>query len=162
TLAGLDVVRTVYAGSDGYWARVIDTFTNNTGAEIDLPVEYDTNLGSGGNGTLELRDNGAAAVTYDTSTGDPNFAQVIFTAGTNNMAPFDSTWDWRYDIAVPAGQSVSLAQFWVLGDASVPAYSPMVEALVDQITTSVRTQGQSSPFMEGVSAAQYGGLSNLN
>ncbi len=133
-IGGLTVTRSFYTVPNKLWGRWVDTFTNNTGAQITETVSYDTALGSEGYGILyETPGTGGMALTGWDGTADAgldptgfsndrDFAlvfgdadSVTYTSATAlNTADGSGDITHEYNIIVDPGDTVSIVNFIVM------------------------------------------------
>ncbi len=135
-IAGLTVIRSFYTAPDKLWGRWVDTFTNNTGAQITETVTYATTLGSEGYGILyETPGTAGMALTGWDGTADAgldptgfsndrDFALVFGDVDPANLTytsasaldTADGSGDitHEYDIIVDPGDTVTIVNFIVM------------------------------------------------
>ncbi len=130
TLAGLTVSRQITVPNSGGedFARTIDTFANSGTTPITTTVQIACNLGSDLATTVFATSSGDMAVspsdqwigTDDASDGSGTPAVIHYIHGPAGLQPSSVGWvsdnlTWTYSITVPAGQTVQLAYFTIVG-----------------------------------------------
>lgn len=128
-LLGLEVQRKVYVPAGGDWARWLNSFTNTGAVPLTFRMAVSNNLGSDSNTIVTASSNGGTTVNTSTkwvgtmqnysgtTSSDPRLGHVL--AGTNgavglhdvNFTNGDDNPFWGYSITVPAGQTVTIADF---------------------------------------------------
>ena len=122
-MSGVQVERRVYVPSTGTaFARFYDSFTNPGASPVSLTVWYSTNLGSDGatvywgssdgDTSMEISDTWWGSDDADGS-GDPTLIHHLRDASDSTLAEFNGNQcaagvNARYQITVPAGESVGL------------------------------------------------------
>lgn len=127
TLRGLQVQRTFYAQPDQQWARLTDTFHNPGASSVTAVATYTSFLGSNGAGVvyptpgapqkgLTVWD--GMGVGRDAGLVFGSAAAVDFTsASALNTSDGSNRVDIRFNVTVPAGGTVTLANFVILTGA---------------------------------------------
>jgi hypothetical protein len=179
-LAGLDVTRSFYTMPDKLWGRWVDVFTNNTVSAITTTVTYGSNLGNDYCGVIyDTPGAGGKAVTsWDTTLDDRDVAMVF---GLVSSVTYSSTTvlspDWSvtcdgidqithtFVITVPAGGSVALANFIVMGtyDTGLTATDTTARATeVDAAAAAIANNFWTDPqYRNGMTQAQINAVSNF-
>ncbi len=189
TVDSLDVTRSFYAVPSSRWSRMVDVFTNNTGATIDRTITYEVDLGSQGDGILYGSD--AAGTLYDT----PDLASLAITTwdsvdgGKRDIGwafGMATTIDWTsddtlgasgngsdvvtvaFDISVAPGESVALVNFLVLDTdntgnsaADVDATADVVDGELQDILNGWPADASVNEFTSGMTQAQIDAVANF-
>ncbi len=191
TVESLEVTRSFYAAPTSRWARMVDVFTNTTGATIDRTIGYQVTLGHSGEaivygsdatGTIyDTSDAAAQAVTaWDSTDGgqrDVGWAfgaadVVTWTSDDTLGSPVAGIGDdnifVEIDISVPAGQSVALAHFLVLDTdntgntaTSIDDTADTVDAELQAILNGWPADGVVNEFTSGLTQAQIDAVANF-
>lgn len=175
TLEGLDVTRMFYTEPTKLWGRMTDEFTNRTGAPITATVHYLTNLGSDAYGVIyptagaETKALGTwDGASFDRDSGwvHGNAKQVTFTSVTTKGAS-DGSGDITvsFDITVPAGGTVTLANFLLLSGATtgvdaldITARCTLIDEEAVKIANNFRTDVS---YQRGMTQLQLDTLQNF-
>lgn len=175
TLRGLEVQRSFYAQPDQPWARMTDTFRNSSASPIVARATYVSFLGSFGAGVIYPPAGAptkSLAVWDGLGTGrDAGFvfgaadsvaytsASALNTLDGSNLVRVD------FDITVPAGGTVTLANFLILtgrntwiGAASTAARATEVDAQAAAIAAGFRTDAL---YQRGLTQQQIDTLKNF-
>jgi hypothetical protein len=129
TVAGLTVSREITVPNTGAddFARTVDVFTNPTANPITATVRIVGNVGSDAATTVFATSDGDTTVDAadqwvgtDDADGTGALAVIHFIHGPAGLATTDvrvtgDNIEWTYSITVPAGQTVRLAEFTILG-----------------------------------------------
>jgi hypothetical protein len=134
-VSGLIVYRKVTSAASGShdFARVVDTFNNPTSLPTNIPVRILGNLGSDAATTVFATSDGDLIVEptdlwFGTDDADGTGAPAIIhlLRGPFGLQPasvnaIEDNIEWTYDLTVPAGETVRLAHFTVLGTTRAEA-----------------------------------------
>jgi hypothetical protein len=176
-LRGLNVRRSFYAVPNRLWARVVDTFENPTAAPITATLQYETYLGSEGDGVIYSPDGnnrslaswdglgldrdlglvfGDMDVAYESATDvDPTFALVpgnalVTSARTVTIAP---------------GATVALVHFLVLNtDVTADVATDettrimVIDTVINDILSHYQSDGQ---YRTGMTQEQIDAVINF-
>ncbi|RSZ41163.1 MULTISPECIES: hypothetical protein [unclassified Variovorax] len=175
TLRGLEVQRTFYAQPNQSWGRMTDTFHNPSASPITAKVTYASFLGSYGAGVI-YPPAGApqkALAVWD-GLGKGRDAGFVFGAADHvdyastsalNASDGSNVVTMDFDITVPAGGTVTLANFLILagtntwiGAASTAARATDVDAQAAAIATNFRTNVL---YQRGLTQLQLDTLKNF-
>ena len=167
TAAGLTVTRKVTVPTAGGvdFARTVDTFTNATGSAITTTVQILGNLGSNAATTVFATSNGDTTVQpgdawigTDDADGAGTPAVIHYIHGFSGLQPdsvsvVGDNIQWTYNLTVPAGQTVRLAYFTILGITRAQAV-----AAANTLVTGSGFGGQAAAFL---STAERQSLANF-
>ena len=175
TLRGLDVQRTFYAQPDQAWGRMTDTFHNPSASPITAKVTYTSFLGSYGAGVI-YPPAGApqkALAVWD-GLGKGRDAGFVFGAADHvdyastsalNSSDGSNVVTMDFDITVPAGGTVTLANFLILtgtntwiGAAGIATRATDVDAQAAAIAADFRTNVL---YQRGLTQLQLDTLKNF-
>ena len=169
TAAGLTVSREVDRARQRRRrsCRTVNTFTNPTGLPITTTVQILGNLGSNAATTVFATSNGDTTVqpsdqwigTDDTTDGAGTPAVIHYIHGPNGLQPASvsvvgDNIQWTYNLTVPAGQTVRLAYFTILGITRAEAI-----AAANTLVASGGFGGQAAEFL---STAELQSLVNFS
>jgi Bacterial Ig-like domain/FG-GAP-like repeat/Beta-propeller repeat len=132
TFSGLTVSREITVPNTGSqdFARTIDTFTNTTGAPITTTVQILGNLGSDAATTVFATSDGDKIVEpsdrWIGTDGNGTPAVIHYIHGPEGLQPssvglIGDNIQWTYNLTVPAGQTVQLAYFTIVGTSRTEA-----------------------------------------
>jgi hypothetical protein len=163
TFSGLTVAREITVPDTGSqdFARTVDSFTNSGSTAVTVTVEYVGNLGSDADTTVFATSNGTTVAPSDQWIGtDGNGTPAIITYihGPDGIEPatVSVTGDniqWSYQLTVPAGQTLRLADFTI-----VAANTAAAEAAANALVTSSGFGGQAAALL---TPAQLQSLANF-
>ncbi|MGJ7528266.1 hypothetical protein [Variovorax sp. GB1P17] len=175
TLRGLEVQRTFYAQPNQLWGRMTDTFHNPSASSITAKVTYTSFLGSSDAGVI-YPPAGAPlkALTVWDGMGNGRDAGFVFGAADSvsylsasalNTQDGGSTVTTDFDITVPAGGTVTLANFLILtgtntwiGATSTAARATDVDTQAAAIAANFRTDVL---YQRGLTQLQLDTLKNF-
>ncbi|WP_454907787.1 hypothetical protein [Variovorax gossypii] len=175
TLRNLEVQRTFYAQPNQSWGRMTDTFHNPTASSITAKVTYASFLGSNGAGVI-YPPAGAPlkGLTVWDGNGQSRDAGFVFGAAdsvdytstsTLNTSDGDGVVRVQFDITVPAGGTITLANFLILagtntwiGATSTAARATEVDTQAAAIATNFRTDVL---YQRGLTQLQLDTLKNF-
>lgn len=176
TVAGLGTVqRHFFTQPDVLWGRMIDVFTNTTGADVAATITYTSYLGSSGAGVI-YEVPGAPTKALATWDGERQDRDAGFVFGARTSVSFSSSTDlalnngeyvitWTFDVTIPAGQSITLVNFAILSEtdtgqtaADVTARATEVDTLAADIANNFRTN---FAYQRGMTQAQLDTLKNF-
>ncbi len=175
TLRGLEVQRTFYAQPNQSWGRITDTFHNPTASSITAKVTYVSFLGSDGAGVIYPPAGAAqkavsvwdgyglgrdAGIVFGTADGvDYSSASMLNSRDGGNTVTVD------FNITVPAGGTVTLANFLILtgtntwiGATSIAARATDVDTQAAAIAANFRTDVL---YQRGLTQLQLDTLKNF-
>jgi hypothetical protein len=159
TFSGLTISRKITVPKTGNedFARTIDTFTNPTGAPITATVQIVGNLGSDAGTTVFATSDGDTTVEpgdrWVGTDGNGTPAVIHFIHGPGGLKPSSvgltgDNIQWTYNLTVPAGQTVQLAYFTIVGSSTAEAV-----AAADALVTRAGFGGQATAFLSSSDAA---------
>lgn len=175
TLRGLEVQRTFYAQPSQSWGRMTDTFHNPSASSVTARVTYTSFLGSYGSGVI-YPPAGAPlkALTVWDGMGQGRDAGFVFGAAdsvgyasavTLNASDGNNMVTVQFDITVPAGGTVTLANFLILtgtntwiGATSTAARAAEVDTQAAAIAANFRTD---VVYQRGLTQQQLDTLKNF-
>lgn len=175
TLLGLEVQRTFYTQPNLQWARLTDTFHNPSASPVTATVSYRSYLGSYGSAVIyptpAAPQNGLTLWDGAGATRDAGFVfgaadAVDYTsASTLNTANGSNEVSHSFSITVPAGGTVTLANFVIMtgtntwiGAADTTARAVDVDAQAAAIAAGFRTDVS---FQRGLTQLQLDTLKNF-
>lgn len=174
-LRDLKVQRTFYAQPNQLWGRTTDTFHNPSASPITARLTYTSFLGSYGAGVI-YPPAGAPlkALTVWDGMGNCRDAGIVFGAAdgvaytsavTLNASDGDHTVAVQFDVTVPAGGTVTLANFLILtgtntwiGATSTAARATEVDMQAAAIAANFRTDVL---YQRGLTQQQLDTLKNF-
>jgi hypothetical protein len=167
TLSGLTVHREFTVPNTGNedFARTVDVFTNPTGSSIATTVRIVGNLGSDTATTVFATSNGDTVVEpsdqwigTDDGDGTGTPAIIHYIHGPAGLQPtavevIEDNIYWTYDITVPAGETLRLANYTILHDTRAGAI-----AAANALVTPGGFAGQAAAFLD---AGELASLANF-
>ncbi len=191
TVEGLDVTRSFYATPNSDWARMVDVFTNSSGAPVDRTIGYLVTLDAGGEGIIYGADSTGTIYPYDMEN---DAAQAVsawdsVAGGIRNIGwafgdADNVSWESddalgvsgngddnilvEFDITVPAGESVALAHFVVLDTTNtgntataLSDQSPSVDTDLQAILNGWPADGVVNTYTSGLTQGQIDAVVNF-
>jgi hypothetical protein len=171
---GLTITRSIFAVPTTQWLRYVDTFTNTGVDPIVVPITYESDLGSDGDGVVYPR--GGALVSWDLSGGDRDLALVY---GNGFDFDFETAADFvgndaeeasdfitaQRTLTINPGQTQTVVTFVFLGVGSTANtaidendQSVEVNALVDDVSLNFFNDGL---YRTGMTQVQIDTIVNL-
>ena len=157
---GVTFSRRVDTLQDIFSYRVLDSFTNTTGAAITITLDYYTNLGSDGLEAV-VREGPGQSVSYQTplviGNGCCGFDPVVaFTYGEGMGDVVPGAFDLAYTLTIGAGETLSFLQFATLiaDDTDRSGDVGAAIAISDMLL--------GSPDLRGLSSAQIASIANFS
>lgn len=179
-LESLEVTRSFFTTPTSRWGRMVDVFTNPTGATIDETITYEIDLGSNGEGIIydTFVAPSPAVTTWDSLTpgkrdigwafGDATSVAWISDDALGASGNGNDIITVTFDISVPAGQSVALAQFLVLDNdstgrtaSSVNDAAVTVDDVLQDIVDGWPVGGVVNEYTNGMTQAQIDAVMNF-
>jgi len=174
TLESLDVTRSFYTVPNKLWGRWVDVFSNPTGSDIAITISYYNELGNDTYGIIYTNPSTTMAVTsWDGNAWDRDIAFVYGNATTIDFTSDDGLGNGNgsdlipttYDITVPAGGTVAIVNFIVMGGTDTgqtalddTATADEVDAVAAAIVADFWTDAQ---YTAGMTQAQKDAVSNF-
>lgn len=175
TVNGLEVQRTFYTQPNLLWARFTDVLHNPSAAAITAVVSYDTDLGSDDRGIIYPTPAALtkALTSWDGDTGDRDIGFVFGAADTVTFksatalhtADGSENVTFKFNITVPAGGSVTLINFLLMGGTDTgltatdtTARATAIDAAAADIANNFRTN---FVYQRGLTQAQLDTLKNF-
>ncbi|MCA9085325.1 MAG: VCBS domain-containing protein, partial [Planctomycetaceae bacterium] len=167
-LSGLEVSREITVPTTGPqdFARTIEGLTNPTGSDISATIRIVGNLGSDGDTEVFKTSSGDATVEVtdqwigtDDADGTGSPAIIHHIHGPSGLVPssVDVVGDnivWEFDVTVPAGETIRLATFTILGDTRAEA-----EAAAATLVSTSGFGGEAAAFL---TQAELDSLANFS
>jgi hypothetical protein len=174
-LNGLEVRRNFFTQPNALWGRWVDMFRNPTGAAITATVIYNTNLGSDDRGIIYDTPGavGKAITTWDGSGSDRDIGMVFGSATQNTFVSDDGLRnsngsdqiETRYDIMVPAGGLVAIANFIIMTGSDTGSTAVDITAratAVDTLAADIANNFRSNvAYRRGMAQEQIDALLNF-
>jgi hypothetical protein len=188
TVDSLDVTRSFYAEPTARWSRMVDVFTNSTGAMVARTITYEIDLGSNGEGIIYGSDatgtlyatadvTNLAITSWDSDGGTRDVGWAFGTATSVAWTSDDTLGvsgngnqivTVTYDLDLAPGETVALAHYLVLdtrstGDSAsaVADTADTVDAQLQAILNGWPAGGQVNRFTSGLTQAQIDAVLNF-
>ena len=160
TIAGVEVVRYVYADPSENWARWFDQFKNTTGSPITLDIQLEFDIGhdhtanrydgTGGTGLV---------ISSSDSGGDDDLAGVYGNAAGSTPFDVNATSIISYTVTVPAGETRSIVSFLLQSNQSSNGSEPTaLLRKAEDISNDLLSDPQ---LLRGLTQAQYDSIANF-
>ena len=166
TMAGLYVSRkvTVPASGSQDFARTVDSFQNPTASPITTTVTILGNLGSDAATTVFATSDGTGVVSPNdqwigTDNGNGGPAVITFIHGPLGLVPTSVSLvgdniTWTYSLTVPAGQTVELAYFTIVGASRAGAI-----AAANTLVTGTAFGGHAADYLSSTDLSRLANFS---
>ncbi|HEY5599462.1 MAG TPA: hypothetical protein VIK48_02125, partial [Candidatus Manganitrophaceae bacterium] len=138
SMGGLDVTRKVFVPAAGGFARYLEILSNPTGADVTVQVEVRSNLGSDEDTRIVVppsaTNNTYAVTDQQGSCCDPALGHVFggpnapLGVSATRFVDGDDDIFYRWDVTVPAGQTVIVMTFAVQRDYLPDAAAAQAQA----------------------------------